>query len=466
MNTITAGNGSNVLFISHNAADRPFAVAIKTAIRELLDSDALIDVRFSTSEETGPQGGEEWRNWIYRQVVEARTVLIVVTPHALGKPWLLWEAGACRGAALAQQAAHVAPTDSTRLYVSIAYGLADSECPEPLRGDQIIAGENRDKVELLLRRIMESHEIPTKIFFKAGTRMSDVLRGYLEAVRTAVLRTPSLVTEANVQDWLDRLEKLVHSDRLSELKGFQRWMTLAFGRDGETAGIPIDVRLHRRIGELHLAQKDFAAAVEQLQLARRAAPRDIYVLRPLVEATMKGLLAGPADDVASKSQKNIESLLEAIKELDPDALVSTPDSAALFGKYLRTVEKKPDSAAEVFATALKANPNSYYLADLLAQTQLELRRSDEAKGTYRQAISIIERLGENNLWSHATAATAHLALGEIDRAHEHVVAIGKLGPISRAEVDTICSGLRHVAERSGIAQSAIDKVLTELQPTL
>jgi tetratricopeptide (TPR) repeat protein len=472
MNTITAGNGSNVLFISHNAADRPFAVAIKTAIHELLDSETLIDVRFSTSDETGPQGGEKWRDWIYRQVVEARTALIVVTPHALGKPWLLWEAGACWGAALAQQAARGAPTVSARangidgivprLNVSIAYGLAENECPDPLRGDQIILGVNLDRVNFLLQRIMQWHNVPNNIVFKAGGRMSDVLQRYLKAVRTALLRTPSLVTEANVQDWLERLEELVRSDRLSELKGFQRWMTLAFGRDDEAAGIPIDVRLHRRLGELYLAQRDFAPAAEQLYLAWRAAPRDVYVLRPLVEANMKRLLAEQIDGAAVKVREDIESLLLAIKDLDPEAFVSSPDAAALYGKYLRRVAKKPESAADVYATALRASPNSYYLADLLAQTHLELGHDDEAKATYRQAIGIIDRLGENNVWSRATAATARLALGDIDGARKHVVAITALGPISRAELDTICSGLREVAERSGIAQSAINEVLTEL----
>jgi hypothetical protein len=93
MDPATASNCSNVLFISHNAADRPYAVAIEAAIHELLDSNTLIDVRYSTSDEAGPQGGEQWRDWIYHQVVEARTALIVVTPHALGKPWLLWRQG-------------------------------------------------------------------------------------------------------------------------------------------------------------------------------------------------------------------------------------------------------------------------------------------------------------------------------------------------------------------------------------
>jgi hypothetical protein len=63
---------------------------------------------------------------------------------------------------------------------------------------------------------------------------------------------------------------------------------------------------------------------------------------------------------------------------------------------------------------LKANLNSYYLADLLAQTQLEMGRRDEAKATYHRALEIIARLGEDNLWSHATAANAHLAPGDLD----------------------------------------------------
>jgi hypothetical protein len=46
----------------------------------------------------------------------------------------------------------------------------------------------------------------------------------------------------------------------------------------------------------------------------------------------------------------------------------------------------------------------------LAQTYLELDRGDEVKSIYRQAFGIIDRLGENNVWSQATAATACLAL--------------------------------------------------------
>ena len=203
------GHGGNALFISHNAVDRPYAIALETAIHELLDSDTLIDVRYSTSDEAGPQGGEKWREWIHRQVVEARTALVVVTPHALAKPWPLWEAGACAGAALAQQA----------------------------------------------------------------------------VMRSAPTAAP---------------------------RGYHR-LTVSIAVDGDVRG-----------------------------------------------------------------------------------------------------------AAGVYAAALAANPNSYYLADLLAQTQPELHDGADARATYRQALDIIRRLDERNTWSRATAATACIALGDLDAARTYL----------------------------------------------
>jgi tetratricopeptide (TPR) repeat protein len=467
---VAGGNGgNNTLFISHNATDRPYAVALQEAIHGLLDRDkTLIDVRYSTSSEDGPQGGEKWREWIYRQVVEARTALIVVTPQALGKPWLLWEAGACWGAALAQKANGGVVSDDTdsrglsalgkRLNVSIAYGLSENECPDPLRGDQIVLGNNRERMDYLLRRILQVHDVPGNVLLNAGAHMEEVLNRYLAAVRTALLQAPSQVNEANVQDWLSRLEKLVQSNRLSELPGFQRWMTLAFGRDGEASGIPIDVRLHRRLGELYLAQKDYAPAVEQLNLARRAAPRDVYVLRPLAEVSMKRLLADSAAAQATAAREEIQSLLDAIQDLDKQAFVAMPDAAALYGKYLRRVIGDPERAVEVYAEALNANGDSYYLADLLGQTQLELDRKDDARKTYARALDIIGRLGESNVWTLATAASACLVLGDADATRRHLMAIAALGH-RQSEIDAIQGGLREIAQRLGLAQSSLDALL-------
>jgi tetratricopeptide (TPR) repeat protein len=464
---------NEALFISHNAADRPFAVALRNAVHEPLDSDTLIDVRFSTSDEAGPQGGEKWRDWIYRQVVEFGTAPIVVTPNSLGKPWLLWEAGACFGAALAKRAS--APSGPSgqlkepdprigQLIVSIAFGLTENECPDPLRGEQIILVTHLERMEQLLLRVLQVRGISDRAIYQAGKRMQAVLERYLATVRHLMLQAPSLVTEANVQDWLSRLDEYVRAERLSELKGFQRWMTLAFGRDADGAGVPIDVRLHRGLGELYLGQTQFALAVEQLTLARRAAPRDIYVLRLLSEASMKHLLSTHADGDPVPGRERIESLLTAIEELDGGAFVSTPDAAALYGKYLLRVVGDPEGARRAYEAALRANPDSYYLADLVAQTLLEHGLAEQAEAVYRQALGIIDRVGEKNVWSQSTAAAAHVALGNLEGARQCLGEIAALpGTLTEATVNTVGGGLRNVASRSVVPSEMIDDLLGALR---
>jgi tetratricopeptide (TPR) repeat protein len=464
--------GKTVLFISHNAADRPYAQALKQFIDDLLLDPNLIDVRYSTSADTGPEGGEAWRDWIHRAVVEARTTLIIVTPHALGKPWLLWEAGAVKGAALARgatprKARGAADASTNPLIVSLAYGLPVSECPDPLRGEQIISGNDVRRLEELVNRILLAHEITGETLFKAGNRIRQAFDRYLPAVEAAMQRAPSLINEANVQDWLKRLELLAAGKRLSELAGFERWMMLAFGRDTEedatSGGIPIDVRLHRTLGEMHLGQRQYSHAVRQLRLAWRAAPRDIYVLRPLAEASMKNALeGGDADNAAIREQ--IRTLLAAIRELDDKAFTATPEASALLAKYHRRVLHEPDKALEIYGKSLEANPDSYYLADLIAQTELELKRVDAARAGFERALGIIERLGERNIWSLATAATACIGLARPERAREHLSALLKVGPPSASQAASIAQGIREVAERTGMADGIVADLLVDLEP--
>jgi tetratricopeptide (TPR) repeat protein len=459
---------AETLFISHNAADRPFAVALEKALKKLVGSETRLDIQFSTSDQSGPQGGEKWRDWIYKQVVQARTALIVVSPHALGKPWLLWEAGACWGAALAQRASSLSEGGplGSRQVVSIAFGISDRECPDPLRGDQIVHGNDEERMAALFERVLRAHDILGDELLAAVKRMPKVMQPYLGQVREAMLQAPSLVNEANVQDWLERLDTLVRNDRRSELGGFTRWMMLAFGReaddDGAAGPLPIDVRLHRRLGELYLGERQYPQAIEQLRLAWLMAPRDVYVLRPLAEASMKHLLAGAADAVALRD--DLKRQLEAIQDLDPRAHEATPDPCALYAKYLRRVQGDSAQALEVLAAGLRANPDSYYLADLLAQSQLELGQVAAARQTYEHALAIIDKLKEQNLWTRATAAAACVALGRMDAARAQLAALATLAEAPRPDqVESIANSLREVAQRSGVAEGAIDDVLKGLE---
>ena len=449
---------SKTLFVSHSAADQVFAEALEQAIHDLLESKTEIDVSYSSSAKVGPEGGESWRKWINEQVVSARSAIVVVTPASVAKPWLLWEAGACRGASLARQAGRAGP--DSLLLVTLAYGLRADECPDPLRGEQIITGVDEARVEKLFGQLLEHHQISTELSRTAGKNMVKAVSTYLETVERALLKAPSLVTEANIQDWLARLEELVvKDDRGSELQGFQQWLDLAFGREGPSATVPIDVRIHRRLGELYLQRKDYARAVTQLSLARRLAPRDIYILRPLSEAYMKRSLL---QSEPKRAPEEITEVFEAIEELDGDAFVANPDTAALYGKYYRLVLREPSEAIKTFRKALKHNPKSYYLADVLAQTQLECGDEAGARKTYRQALNILDGLDESNIWTYATAATAHIVLGEQEFARVALRKLAGLRP-STNEIASVRRGVSGVAGYLKVSPSDLEDLLGLLQ---
>lgn len=454
----------DVVFISHNAVDEPYASALAQLIYRLAGNPDRIPVRFSTSKELGPEGGEAWRDWIYRQVCAARTTLIVVTPHAIDKPWLLWEAGAVKGAALARGTSG----GQGSLIASLSYGLPGNECPDPLRGEQILSGRDTEALDPLFRDLLERHGLSSSEMYRAGKRMDAAFSEYVEAVDLAMRRAPTIVNEANVQDWLTRLDHLQRDQRLSELPGFERWLMLAFGREAEpvdpAAEAVIDLRLHRRLGELHLGQRQFRQAIRHLRLARRAAPRDIFILRPLAEATMKLALEGGAGNspVDTAAVAELDRVLQDIVELDPQAYVASPDSAGLRAKYLRRVAGRPEDALDVYLKAFAANPKSYYLIDLAAQTQLELGQAAEAQASFRKALEVITSLGESNLWSHATAATACMGLADLEQARDHLKAMLTGTQPTPSQMTSILLGLREVGTRAGVDPQQLDAVLASI----
>lgn len=454
------GVNGDLVFVSHTAADAPLAAALTAALKRL--APARIDVAASTSNIDGPQGGENWRKWIDKVILEANTVLVVVTPQAIGKPWLLWEAGAAQGVGLAT----AEQRDPPREIITLLYGVPVSACPDPLRGQQVVTGTDREDVWSMLLRVMQRHRAEPHELAEAGAHKSEVITTYLDATLNAMFTSASLVNEPNVQDWVQRLDELVGSENLrAELPGFIRWMRLAFGSDDGDSATPIDVRLHRKLGLLLLEQRELAAAVEELELARRAAPRDVYVLRPLGEAYLKLYLdADPGSEHRAEQEVQIEVLLQMIDGIDERAFVHQPDAAALYAKYLRKAKGQTQPAIEVLGHALAANPDSSYLADLLGQAQLEIGRIDDARHSYETALEIIERKAERGIWDHATAAAANLVLARPEQAVESVGQVVALAP-NPSEQASIEQGLREIARHLRMSDVETADLLVPLTST-
>lgn len=177
---------------------------------------------------------------------------------------------------------------------------------------------------------------------------------------------------------------------------------------------------------------------------------------------MKNLLTAQADAADADARADIATLLDAISEIDERAYTASPEAAGLLAKYHRRVERDPQRALKVYTEAFEANPDSYYLVDLVAQTELELGRHDAARAGFHRALEIIARLGESNIWSHATAATACVGLADLDGARRHLLEIHKAAAPSQTQVDSIGLGIREVGERIGLADNVVNELLLAL----
>ena len=81
----------STLFISHSSPDHEIAKALEEAISIIVgESSGKINISYSSSAERGPYGGEEWREWIEQQIVEATTVLIILTRESVTRHWPIW----------------------------------------------------------------------------------------------------------------------------------------------------------------------------------------------------------------------------------------------------------------------------------------------------------------------------------------------------------------------------------------
>jgi tetratricopeptide (TPR) repeat protein len=427
---------ANKIFISHTHADEAIANALDEAIGDLF-GQGTVEVVYSTKKGRGGiRAGEDWYAWIIRQVRESRVALVLFTPASIAKPWLYWEAGAVYGSALAE-----ASPDLRRVR-PLLYGLRRNDVPTTFPTTQAARGDRREDMDELLTGLFDDFEgaVPRQVLLEAGRKLPHVLDTYLETVQVALRHAPLAPTEENVQEWCARLDRLREEDRVSEVQHIHDWMNVAFGSEDQQP-MPIDLRLHRRLGELYLDVREYQQAADQFELARRLVPRDIFVLRALGQAYLGGDEAEAAGGV-----------IDDIGELDPEAFAHNVECAALKGRWLLQ-RGRGQEAENVYDRAFEHHPDSYYLADLLGQVRLELGDQDGAREAYTQALEIIERLPEQNLWVEATAATAAVVAGDQAKALQHLQRARALQP-TQENLDAIERGLRRCQRALGLGENA------------
>lgn len=416
------------VFISHTHSDQAIADALSKLVDDLFEKRVTVNYSSKKELEGGISPGADWFRWIVSQVRESDLALILLTPASIQKPWVVWEAGAVAGASFAQS------PDDVRV-LPLVFGLRPEDIPSPFARTQLISGTEPADLLNLVGVLIERFSAGLKPLqmMTLGARRDTVIANYVAQINSVMRILPMVVTEAAIQEWLERLDNLEGEGRFSEAEILENWMDVAFGRDARDKQRPLDVRIHRRLGELYSSAGRSADAARQFELARKLTPRDIFLLRRLGKAYLD------TSDLNSAGR-----ILEEIQALDKTAFERNSENAALKARWHRQSNDLL-GARDVLESAYKCNPNSYYLGDLLGQTLVSLAQIPRAKEVYSQVSRTLRDLRESNVWTAATTLSAAIVTEDAAGERRAIEDLRRLQP-SRGELDSIERGARKLLE--------------------
>jgi tetratricopeptide (TPR) repeat protein len=415
------------VFISHAHDDKALADAVTELVRRVFDEHAMVSYSSDQSSGGGIQAGSQWLEWILQQIQQSDVTIVMLTPASISKPWLMWESGAVSGVSLALK-------EGTPI-IPLLFRLDKDQVPSPLGDRQAEYGESLEGIERVLQALQASIGEPESRLMPLLLR--EHVPPYLEQVKLAVQDRPLPLTEDAVQEWCERLDELRAARRSREVGHLHRALLLAFTPAGPEPP-PLDLRLHRRLGEMYLEVGQGAEAIKQFELALRLAPKDLFLLHKLALAHLEAVDVNGALEV-----------LTSIEKLDADAANWSPEIAGLKGRsYRERWQSTGDvqdlrTARDAYSKAMEFSPDSYYLADNFGQLSLLLGERERAIEAFGKAEQAIARSGERSVWSLATTATAAIVRGDETHALAILGDIQALGATQR-ELHSIENGLRRL----------------------
>jgi tetratricopeptide (TPR) repeat protein len=415
------------VFISHAHLDQRLAEAVRNLLVGVFGAD--VDVHFSSSPTHGGiPAGTEWREWILERVDTCQVAVVILTRDSLSNAWLMWEAGAILGVDRGR--------GQQRSLTPLLYGVQATDVMGPLQALQAESGETADGIGRLLEMVdgLVDRLLPDQLRDIKQARIP----AYVAEVREAMHFRPMAQTAESVQEWCERLDEARRAGRFNQVNHLHRALLLAFGPTGDDLNdVLLDLRLHRRLGQLYLDAGQGREAVAQFKLALRHFPRDLFMLHQLGLAHLESDDNGQAIDV-----------LGQIAELDADAVRENPEIAGLKGRAYRTRadirndEADRRTARDAYRDGLAAAPDSYYMAVNVGELSLALHEPDAAAKAYDTAKSIIQASGERTVWSLATLAYAAL-VEQGEDSQDALALLAEAGALSHSprEIDSIRRGL-------------------------
>jgi len=384
------------IFLSHSHGDDKLAAALKLLLDSCLPGHIDVKVSSAPEAEGGVPLGGDWLNWVRVRVRTSKFTVVVLTPKSVDRPWLMWEAGAVSGAALA--------AEKPPMVIPLLYRLTIEQIPSPLQSHLGTSGESRESIRRLLDQLRQSTPMPASVF---STLVDTCVPQYLDNVARALADTPPPLTESAINDWLDRITYFERTNRRSEIGHLHRAMVKVFAPGDNAFDTPLDVRLHRRLGDIYLFSKQPREATRQFDLALRLSPRDVVLMHK------KGLAL-----LETGSEPGAHEMLTRLFEIDPEAATSSTEIAGLKGRlhwqaYLRTGSvSELRTARDTYGAAWAHNPDSHYMADNVGQLSLLLGEVEIAHDAFRKGLEALQKTGDRGYWALATKASCHLGLGQ------------------------------------------------------
>jgi tetratricopeptide (TPR) repeat protein len=424
------------IFVSHAHTDAPLARSLQDLITTVFD-EVEVDYSSDVSAGGGIEAGTDWLQWILDKLRSCDMAVVVLTPESLSRPWLMWESGAVNGIALAlEQQPQIVP---------LLFRVNRENVAGPLSRLQAELGETEEGVRRVAQAVWRhrGHKPAADIL---ELRLTVALKTYLDGIREALADRPQSLDEGGVQEWCDRLDALRRAGRHAEVMHVHRALLLAVGREaGDERSVPLDVRLHRRLGELYLDAKRGRDAAVQFELSLRLFPRDIFLLHKLALAQLQ-------DGDRGQSLATLNN----IEAIDPSAAGENPEIAGLKGRLYRerwqvtSDETDLRTARDAYQAALEHLTDSYYIAGNAGELSLALGDREAAEAAYETAVAVIRRSGERTWWSLATLAGAAIVRGDEAEALSLLGEAGALGPSPR-DIESIRLGLQRLQTYLGLS---------------
>lgn len=427
-------NHLNIL-ISHAYDEKGLAEAWKKLIETV--SSGIIQVWFSS--DTGPTGGvmigKPWLDDLYQRIAESDFILAIQTTISASRPWIMWECGVASG------------INRERGIIPIVYSLGRGDLSNPLTSYQAYQGDDASQVREVCERLVQKAQMtpPDYIYGEA-------IKTYLASVNLHRPRKP--LRAEQIALWLGRIENLVQSGRKDELISLRQHMYASLGQ-------PVSANVHETLSQLLLQQRNYEAAIEEINYALTFVPDDIQLLH-------RKALALVEQHNLNEAKKLLESIFSVNNALNMDTEI-----AALQGRIYREQWEQDKNAADLNAAfdayyrAYQADKTSYYAG--INAAELAFTKGDVVLGTQllREVLLMCQRLQNQppvSYWVDFSAGATYLGLNEVDKAvREYQKALSRVPAPGARERESAMKGVSRMAEARKLPTDVVDRVKAVLQ---